>query len=30
MANGVTSQWEDLHVKHGNFEAREKEETLAE
>jgi len=22
MANGVTSQWEDIHVKMGNYEPR--------
>lgn len=30
MANGVTSQWEDIHVKLGNYEERPKVETLKE
>ncbi len=25
MANGITSQWEDIHVKMGNYVPREKE-----
>jgi hypothetical protein len=30
MANGVTTEWEDAHVKLGNYEAREKEVSQAE
>lgn len=30
MASGITTQWEDLHVKAGNWEAREKKPTGAE
>lgn len=30
MANGVTTQWHDIHVKLGNFEAQEKEKTQDE
>jgi len=30
MAHGVTSEWEDIHVRIGNYEAREKEVTQAE
>jgi len=30
MAHGVTSEWEDIHVKLGNYEAREKEISQAE
>ncbi|CAD8177919.1 unnamed protein product [Paramecium pentaurelia] len=30
MANGVTTEWEDIHVKHGNYVEREKVTTLAE
>lgn len=30
MANGVTTEWEDIHVKLGNYLPREKEPTTAE
>lgn len=30
MANGVTTEWEDIHVKHGNYVEREKITTLKE
>lgn len=30
MANGVTSEWEDIHVKLGNYLPREKEESVNE
>jgi len=30
MAHGVTTEWEDIHVRLGNYEAREKETTQAE
>ena len=30
MANKVTTEWFDAHVKHGNYMPLEKEETLAE
>jgi hypothetical protein len=30
MANGVNTEWFDLHVKHGNYLPKEKETTLAE
>ena len=30
MANGVTTEWEYLHVKHGNYVEREKVTTLSE
>jgi hypothetical protein len=30
MANGVTTEWFDLQVKHGNYLPLEKQTTLAE
>lgn len=30
MANGVTTEWEDIHVKLGNYVEREKVTTLKE
>ena len=30
MANKVTTEWFDIHVKHGNYLPNEKETTLAE
>ena len=30
MANGVTTEWFDIHVKHGNYLPLEKQTTLRE